>query len=279
MNIYNFDQLLASQLHKETCAALSIGVFDGLHYGHHRIISQAVDLAKKEKGCKSVVITFAQNPKTLFGKNPFKEPLMSQRQFTQTLASFGVDFLVVIDFSVEFSKLTGEEFIARCCQMFRVQHVVVGENFRCGSKADTTVAQLPTYLKRYSDGATLCVPKMYKLKDGSDDSSTIVRNTLSAGRVSEIPSQLGRYYSVDLAHFPSRNIEYPVKFANAQFVQLLPPPGVYESTLVLADNTPIEVIANVDEEFLTLQAKHQQPQSRSKSSVRFDNLQFRKELT
>jgi riboflavin kinase/FMN adenylyltransferase len=124
---------------------------------------------------------------------------------------------------------------------------------------------------------------MYRLQDGRDDSSTVVRMTLTEGKVSEIPMQLGRYYSVDLAHIPSRNNEYPLRFSIGSFVQLLPPPGVYEAVLVMADRSERKMLAVVDEEFLMLTDRTSPAKSvshtGSDTSVRFDSVQFVKELT
>ena len=179
--------------------------------------------------------------------------------------------------------MTGEEFIARCCGMFDVQSVVVGENFRCGSHADTGVEELRRIVPRHTKGAKVCVPDMYTLNDGTVDSSTLVRITLTKGKVSEIPAQLGRYYSVDLAPIPSRNNEYPLRFPIGSFVQLLPPPGVYETVLVMADRSEWRMIALIDEEFLTLTSNTAPAPSvfhgSAGGSIRYDNVQFVKELT
>ncbi|MGI6432920.1 MAG: FAD synthetase family protein [Sphaerochaetaceae bacterium] len=282
MVVLSFDQLYKTKELKQMPAILSIGVYDGMHIGHQRIIGTTVELAQKEEGTKSAILTFSQNPKTLLGRNPYDKPLMSLRQFTETLIGQGVDYLVVIDFSPEFSKLTGEEFIARCCDIFAVRAVVVGENFRCGLKADTGVKELKELLPRYAQNAQLHVPSMYTLLDGTIDSSTIVRRTLTQGRVAEIPNQLGRHYSVDLAHIPSRNSGYPLLFAISSFVQLLPPPGAYESVLVLEDRSTVAVIAVVGQEFLELRSNCESEKSvfpAGSATVRYDNLQFVKELT
>lgn len=283
LEIYDFDQLYRSRVLKNIPSALSIGVYDGIHIGHQRIIAQTVTLAKNEVDTKVVVITFAQNPKTMMGRNPFKQPLMSLRQSTDFFSELGVDYLVVIDFSPDFSKLTGEEFIARCCVMFDVRAIVVGENFRCGSHADTGVEELRRIVPKYAQRAQVCVPEMYRLPDGTPDSSSLVRISLSEGKVSEVMAQLGRHYSVDLAHIPSKKNEYPLRFSLSSFVQLLPPPGVYETVLVMANGSQWRMIANLNEEFLTLTSNASSKLGSLSTSLdrteRYDNLQFVKELT
>ncbi len=283
VEIHDFDQLYNSRALSNLSTVVSIGVYDGLHIGHQRIIEKTVSLAREQVDWKTVVMTFSQNPKTIMGRNPFAQPLMSLRQSTEFFSNLGVDYLVVIDFSPDFSKLTGEEFVARCCTMFDVRSIVVGENFRCGSRADTGVEELRMILPRYTAGAQVCVPKMYRLADGTEDSSTLVRLSLREGRVSEIMAQLGRSYSLDLAHLPSKHTEYPLQFPIGSFVQLLPPPGMYETVLVMADKSEWKMIASLDEEFLTLTSKTSPTphvfHASSGMTTRFDNLQFVKELT
>ncbi|PKL14397.1 MAG: FAD synthetase [Spirochaetae bacterium HGW-Spirochaetae-8] len=283
MQILDFDQLFVSKQFRTIPAAISIGVYDGLHVGHQLIINTAIKHASSHKGWSTVVFTFAQNPKTMMGRNPYDKPLMSLRQSTDFFAKLGVDYLVVIDFSPDFSKLTGEAFIARCCSMFAVKAVVIGENFRCGSSAQTGPKELEEIVPKYTSGAVVIVPPMYRLSDGTEDSSTLVRIRLTQGKLSEVSELLGRNYSVDLAPLPSRNIEYPLRFPIGSFVQLLPPPGMYDTMLVAADRSETKLVTIVDEEFLTLTSTGSPALSDGSEGIgvpeRFDNLEFIKELS
>ena len=84
MEIHDFDQLSASKELVAVKSVLSIGVYDGLHIGHQRIISSAVRFAKDGVDMKTVVITFAQNPKTL-SAGTVRQAVMSLRQSTDFL--------------------------------------------------------------------------------------------------------------------------------------------------------------------------------------------------
>jgi riboflavin kinase/FMN adenylyltransferase len=283
MHILDFDQLFASRQFCDVPAVISIGVYDGLHVGHQRIINTAIQYAARHGGWSTVVFTFAQNPKTMMGRNPYDKPLMSLRQSTDFFAKLGVDYLVVIDFSPDFSKLTGEAFIARCCGMFSVKAVVIGENFRCGSSAQTGPLELKEIVPKYAGDAIVIVPPMYRLSDGTEDSSTLVRTRLTQGDISEVSELLGRNYSVDLAPLPSRNNEYPLRFPIGSFIQLLPPPGMYETVLIAADRSETKLVTIVDEEFLTLTTNGSPALSEGRVGIgvseRFDNLEFIKELS
>jgi riboflavin kinase / FMN adenylyltransferase len=205
------------------------------------------------------------------------------RQSTDFFAKLGVDYLVVIDFSPDFSKLTGEAFIARCCSMFAVKAVVIGENFRCGSSAQTGPKELAEIVPKCAGGAVVIVPPMYRISDGTEDSSTLVRTRLTQGNISEVSELLGRNYSLDLAPLPSRDNEYPLRFPIGSFIQLLPPPGLYDTMLIAADRSETRLVTTVDEEFLTLMSATSPALSGGRESrgvpERFDNLEFIKELS
>ena len=252
MLLLDFDQTLAKKEFAAIPMVVSIGVFDGLHLGHQKVIREAVTLAAKHKRWKSAVLTFSANPKTLMGRNPFSKPLMSLRQSTDFFSKLGVDYLVVIDFSPDFSKLSGEAFIAKTCRLFDVKAIVVGDNFRCGLQAKTGPAELKEIVPRYTEGATVVVPETYRLADGTENSSTLVRNRLLTGKIEEVAVLLGRYYSLDLAQIPPRTTGKSLQFFVGSFVQLLPPPGLYEALLIRADRSAVEIRVSVDEEFLTL---------------------------
>ncbi len=85
MEFHDFDQLLSSREFSTTRAVISIGVFDGLHKGHQAIISAAHERAMESEGVKTVVFTFAQNPKMMLSPSTSKPPLLSMRQTEKTL--------------------------------------------------------------------------------------------------------------------------------------------------------------------------------------------------
>ncbi|NCB00712.1 MAG: FAD synthetase family protein [Spirochaetia bacterium] len=282
MEFYDFNQLYVSKQFAQRKAVISIGVFDGLHKGHQEIIRTASNKAKEIGNCDLVVFTFAQNPKMMMGRAPFLPPLFTIRLTSVLYQSLGVDKVVVIDFSPNFSKLTGEEFIARLTSLFDVRAIVVGENFRCGLNADTTPKEISHFLPRYTKNALLIVPHMYRLKDGTNDSSTLVRTKIIEGKLAESAALLGRNYSLDLAHIPSRKDGCPPIVSLGSFVQLLPPPGEYDALLFWYDSTSFKVMCCIDEKFLTItcrdELKRFELSLTKREPTRYDRLEFIKEL-
>lgn len=177
-----------------TPVVISIGVFDGVHLGHRSIISALVEEAVR-LGSKSVVFTFSVNPKMLLGREKAMGPIISDEERNSIFASLGVDYVSVIDFSSDFSKLSGEEFIARLCTLYNVQAMVVGSDFRCGNRDSSVgVQELPELLSRYTSSAYLrVVPFVYV--DEQRVSSSLIRGCLLTGDRDKASRLLGRAYS------------------------------------------------------------------------------------
>ncbi len=137
---------------------VSVGVFDGLHEGHLSILRRVKEIADSNK-MESMVITFDRNPKMAAKSIEHHDQLMTDRQRNELLASLGIDHLAIIDFCPEFSKLTGEEFLALISGLCRLEAMVVGEDFRCGVPTSSVGSvQLPEHLNRLSPGSFVEIP-------------------------------------------------------------------------------------------------------------------------
>ncbi|MBR0520134.1 MAG: hypothetical protein IJJ95_02225, partial [Spirochaetales bacterium] len=104
---------------KTVPSVICIGVFDGMHLGHQRIVDETVSLAR-DLEAQSVVITFSVNPKMARQSAPDMPALQSRSDLEEILADRGVNYHCVIDFSSDMSKLSGEEFIALLCTSYEV---------------------------------------------------------------------------------------------------------------------------------------------------------------
>ncbi|WP_320130896.1 FAD synthetase family protein [uncultured Sphaerochaeta sp.] len=243
---YDFMYLSAHPVLWQTPMCVSIGVFDGLHIGHQMILKRAVAIAK-EHNWNTMAITFDKNPKMASKAQPYHERLTSEAQSVDIFAKLGIDHLVVIDFSPDFSKLTAEEFLAFICSFCTLKAMVVGEDFRCGAPVSSAgPVQLQEYLSRLAPSAFLEVPPFVFTATGEIASSTIVRQKLLKGALEEVQSMLGRPYSLDLAPYPSKFTENGLLYRTGSFMQLLPPEGKYEGSIVLSDARECAVLVYVD---------------------------------
>ena len=252
MQTDDFLHLVESRALGEIPMVCSIGVFDGVHRGHQEIITTCVRYARRN-GWKSMVVTFNRNPKVPAG---VKAPLlMSQAQKRQFLAELGVDYLVVIDFSPDFSKLTGVEFLNLLGTLCTVKGIVVGVDFRCGTPASCAgPEQLQEYLDRRGPGNKLLIPPYVRLDSGERVSSSLVRKTLKTGDLPLVEKMLGRYYSLDLRGSASGYRDGSLWYPLEKLEQLLPPCGTYVAQALTVDGTRIPVVARLTTKDLILKA-------------------------
>ena len=113
------------------CVA-TIGVFDGVHRGHQRIIGRAEQIARA-RHLPVVVITFDPHPDEVIRPGSHPPLLTTPRRRAELLAGVGADAVCVLPFNLEFSRLSPDEFVrVVLSERLHAAAVVVGENFRFG---------------------------------------------------------------------------------------------------------------------------------------------------
>jgi len=217
------------------CVA-TIGVFDGVHRGHQRIIGRALDLGR-ERGLPVVVITFDPHPDEVVQPGSHPPFLTTLRRRGELLAGLGAEAMVVLPFDLEFSRLTPDEFVrVVLSERLHAAAAVVGENFRFGHKATGDVPLLAKLGEKY-DFTAEGVPLL--AGDGATISSTYIRERLAAGDVAAAADALGRPHRVEgvvvrghqrgrALGFPTANLESPPHTA-------IPADGVYAGWLLTMD--------------------------------------------
>ena len=161
-------------------SVVTIGVFDGVHRGHQRIVARAVESAA-ELGLPVVVVTFDPHPDEVVRPGTHPPLLGTARRRSELLAGLGVDAVCMLPFTLEFSRLGPDEFVrAVLVDRLHAARVVVGENFRFGHKAAGDVALLAELGEKYeftAEGVPLLA------ENGVTISSTGIRAMLAAGDV------------------------------------------------------------------------------------------------
>jgi riboflavin kinase/FMN adenylyltransferase len=172
---------------------VTIGVFDGVHRGHQRIIGRAVELGQ-QLGVPSVVITFDPHPIEVIrpGSHP---PMLTDARFKADLVEeLGVDAFLVLPFTVDFMRLTAAEFVhAVLVERLHASAVVVGENFRYGNGGAGTVQSLTDDGRRFGFSVE---PFPLQGEGGRTWSSTYVRSCVPGGDMREATEALGREHRV-----------------------------------------------------------------------------------
>ena len=214
-------------------AVVTIGNFDGVHRGHQHLLQVA-----RELGGPVVAVTFDPHPTAVFAPDKAPKLLTSFARRIELLRENGADEVRALAFDREMAAWSPEEFVRTVLVgELRAKAVVVGENFRYGSRASGDVRLLHDDLAEFG-----CLVSGVNLAesgelDGVPFSSTLVRELIAAGRVAEASIVLGRPPEVsgvvrrgdgrgkDLG-FPTANVPVDHTFA-------VPEDGVYAGHLVV----------------------------------------------
>jgi len=180
-------------------SAMAIGVFDGVHLGHQALIEKIV-----RRGPNPTVVTFRENPKKVLWRiagagapGSYKGDIYSLKQKMEVFNSLGVKFLVLIDFSENFSKLKGREFLDLLGAKRKMAFLAIGDNFRCGFRQDTD-AVLARKVNEEKGIPTELIPPVYSAGSGPV-SSSLIRQAVLAGNLKLASELLGRNFSLDLS--------------------------------------------------------------------------------
>jgi riboflavin kinase/FMN adenylyltransferase len=190
---------------------VTIGVFDGVHRGHQRIITRTADIATG-LGLPLVVITFDPHPAEVIRPGTHPVLLCTAARRAELLAGLGADAVCIMPFTLEFSRLDPHEFVRLVLvDRLHAATVAVGENFRFGHRA----AGDPEMLAADGRFETRVVPLVEV--EGEIVSSSHIRGLVLAGEVELAQRFLGAPFrmSGEVVHgdergrtlgFPTANI-------------------------------------------------------------------------
>jgi riboflavin kinase/FMN adenylyltransferase len=224
---------------------LALGNFDGLHRGHMKIIDR-VRRRAGERGGTPAVMTFDPHPPRVVRPDKAPPLLMTKEQKLEALARSGMQGAAVLRFTTEVSKWEPEAFVRTVLvEWLHVVEVWVGANFLFGHERAGNYSVLRSLGARYGFRAEKIDPVRYK---DFVVSSTRIRRLISEARVDEAGALLGHHYFIDGAvrRGAGRGREIGVATANLQTVnELVPPSGVYATTVTLDDEVVRPAITNI----------------------------------
>jgi riboflavin kinase / FMN adenylyltransferase len=223
-------------------SVVTIGVFDGVHRGHQRIVARAVEAAA-ELALPVVVVTFDPHPDEVVRPGTHPPFLSTARRRSELLAGLGVAAVCIIPFTLEFSRLGPDEFVrAVLVDRLHAARVVVGENFRFGHKAAGDVALLAELGEKY-DFTAEGVPLL--TENGVTISSTGIRTMLAEGDVAGAAQDLGRPHRVEgvvvRGHQRGRALGFPTANLETLPHTAIPADGIYAGWLARLDTDGAEL--------------------------------------
>lgn len=240
MEIYSWEQFLAEPPSTGKRCSMSVGVFDGVHKGHRSLFS----LMEQQSDSEKWIFTFRSNPRRVLRPERFPGDLTSLRQKLSLFERSGIDRVVLIDFSDEFSTLTGREFLFSIVKRISVRRIVLGDNFRCGRNGDTSAYDARDLLSSRSVEVIIPPPVTWR---GLIVSSTRIRTAVQEGDFSSAFSMTDRAFTLDAADLPQRPGEGAITIERCNMYQVLPPPGTYMVHILRKGSFPIRTALLVEE--------------------------------
>ncbi|MBT2529228.1 bifunctional riboflavin kinase/FAD synthetase [Streptomyces sp. ISL-99] len=221
-------------------SVVTIGSYDGVHRGHQLIIGRAVERAR-ELGVPSVVVTFDPHPSEVVRPGSHPPLLAPHHRRAELMAELGVDALLILPFTQEFSKLSPADFIVKVLvDKLHARAVIEGPNFRFGHRAAGNVAFLAELGQTY-DYEVEVVDLYVRGEAGGGEpfSSTLVRRLVAEGDVEGAAEILGRPHRVEgvVVRGAQRGRELGYPTANVETLPhtAIPADGVYAGWLTVED--------------------------------------------
>lgn len=198
----------------------SIGVFDGVHRGHTALLEKVLASSPG----KAVVVTFKQSPQAHLFPQRFPGYLYSLNQRLEVFNAMGIDLVCLIDFSPEFGRMSGKDFIGLIQERLKLRYLAIGSNFRCGYGLDTDVQRISELNSEKGIQTDILPPVFWA---GEPVSSSRIRTAIARGDLVEATELFGRDIVLDVSDVPTTPgptwIDYNVGAAK----RIAPPPGRY----------------------------------------------------
>ena len=208
------------------CGVATIGSFDGVHCGHRVLLDCVRSIAQSEGG-ESIVLTFEPHPRITLGKADDLRLLSSTDEKLHLLEAEGIDNVIIIPFTRQFSQLSPTEFLNEMLvAKAGIKRLVVGYNHHFGHNKAGDFGFLA------ENGAGLQVTRVEQhLVESDKVSSTVIRGVIDQGDMAQAARLLGHPYII----IGRVALDGTVDYQEREFKQL-PPVGSYPVRIGSAEN-------------------------------------------
>lgn len=209
---------------------VTMGIFDGVHRGHKSLLDNLVSRAGKVNG-DSVVITFSPHPRLVLEKDHLNLSFLTTMEEKMVLLeASGIDHLIIIEFSKQFSRMSACDFVEKVLVgKIGTKHLLLGYDHHFGRKGEGNYNRI----KQCSASFDFTVEQVQGLHtEEGEISSSAIRDALLTGRLDEANSWLGYNYSLAGTVVGGRQIGRSIGFPTANIrpedqYKLIPGNGVY----------------------------------------------------
>lgn len=220
-NIFNFSS--------NTQTYVTIGTFDGVHFGHQKIIDKLIVEAKKANK-KSVVLTFFPHPRMVLQKEGSLELINTIDERAKLLEKTGLDYLIIHPFSKAFSRTSALEFVREfLVNQLNISKLIIGYDHHFGKNREGNIQQLTEYSQLY-DFVVEEIPAQDI--DDVSVSSTKIRKALHSGELKTANNYLGYYFMLNGTVVNGKQLGGKIGYPTANIdvkedYKLIPKTGVY----------------------------------------------------
>ncbi len=225
---------------------LALGVFDGLHIGHQKVIRTVVDAARNTGGLAGV-LTFEPHPIRILAPDIAPHRILASINHKRDLlGKLGVDFMVVVRFTREFADCEAETFLCSLLdQCHNLRTISIGEDWKFGKNRRGDVALLGEIGAKHG---VEVISSPAVMIDGERVSSTRIRQAIRDGNMKAAHAMLGRPYTVLGEVVQGRQLGRQWGFPTANlrvFNEQLPADGVWCVIARLADGGVVKGVGNL----------------------------------
>ena len=208
---------------------VTIGTFDGVHFGHQKIIEKLVQEAKKANK-KSVLLTFFPHPRMVLQKEASLKLINTIKERANLLEKTDLDYLIIHPFSKEFSRMSALKFVRDILvNQLNIFKLIIGYDHHFGKNREGNITQLTEYSHVYNFRVEEIPAQDI---DSVSVSSTKIRRALSAGNIKTANNYLGYNFMLNGTVVNGKKLGGTIGYPTANIdiketYKLIPKTGVY----------------------------------------------------
>lgn len=228
----------------KTGSVLAIGNYDGIHFGHRKIIKQ-LNKKAKDLNLKSCLLSFCPHPVKVLAPQVAPKMINTLEQKNEILGQLGIDVVINQKFDLKYSKIEPEDFFTNhLVKHLNPKAIIVGYDFTFGKNRSGTIETLEVL--GYKNGIEIIIVPA-QIKEGTLVSSSLIRKLIKEGNIPYTNELLERPFYIDgsVIHGHKRGTSMGIHTANISTQnELLPSDGVY-ATAVSYNNKLFKSVTNI----------------------------------
>lgn len=215
---------------------VTVGTFDGIHCGHKSLIEILLQISYKTN-LMHVIVTFEPHPRRVLGNKDEVKLITTLQEKLDVFRLYGIENVLIINFTEEFSKLSYEEFIKEyIVKKLNVKYFLIGHDHKFGKDREGDEAKL-TDLAKENNFSVIAVPPT--VVDDEPISSSLIRKFLNEGNIESANAYLGRRFKLEgevvEGSKRGRELGFPTINLKVAEEKIIPGNGVYAVTCTVRE--------------------------------------------